>query len=182
MRITELNRSKALYYILAIGIFIFLKIAYGSADNNSLAFLLKPTNKLIELIYNSDSQAIAQNGYYHKKLNIVIDKSCSGFNFGVLCFIMLTFLALQYQNIRIYKIMILPLMLLSSYIFTIFANTSRILFSVVISKTSEKFITYKPDWLHQAEGAFVYLSFLIIIYLGFEYLFKKMKKNYAKLT
>jgi hypothetical protein len=38
----------------------------------------------------SHSVYISDKGYYHDNLNILIEKSCSGFNFLLLCFCMLT--------------------------------------------------------------------------------------------
>ena len=164
-----------LYYLIAIGIFILLKIGFIFADNNDLVFLLKPTNKLIEFFTNSNSQYFTESGYFHEKLDIIIDKSCSGFNFWILCYMMLTFLALRFLKHKIYKFIAIPSMLVFAYFMTIFVNASRILFSILIDNLGEKFINYKINWLHQAEGTFIYLFFLIVIYLGFEHLFKRLK-------
>jgi len=159
-----------LYYLAAILIFVLFKLGYTVANNNELIFLLKPTDTFVGFILHSNSQYILESGYYHEKLNILIDKSCSGFNFWVLCFLMLTFTSLKFLNRRIYKILILPALLLFTYLLTIFVNTSRILFSIYFQNLQTVSTNKDFSWLHQAEGVFIYLSFLILIYLGFEYL------------
>lgn len=166
----------------AIGIFILLKITYIISDNNDLLFLLKPTDKLIGLATSTTSLYIEESGYFHEKLNILIDKSCSGFNFWILCFLMLYFLTLKFITTTSYKFFAFPIILASAYILTIFVNTSRILFSVFIHNSKKTFIDNNWNWLHQAEGSFIYLSFLIIIYLGFDFTLNKLKQHYAKLA
>lgn len=166
------------FYTITILIFILLKLGYTMADNKDLNFLIKPTSRLIDLATSSGSTFVSESGYYNKKLNIVIDKSCSGFNFWIISFLMLYFLALNFLKNTSYKIIAIPAILIIAFILTIFVNTSRILFSVFI----HRFINPKVAWMHQAEGTFIYLSFLIIMYLGFNFLFIKLTNHYAKLA
>ncbi len=162
------------YYVILIIIFILLKFIYTSLETNDLLFLLKPTSQVIEMLTNSDSQFISEEGYFNQKLNILINKSCSGVNFWLLCFVMLSFLAIKYYKKRSIKLISIPVILFASYLLTIFVNSSRILFSIFIHKLKIPIIEHQKDWTHQAEGTFVYLSFLIIFYLTFEfYLIKK---------
>jgi exosortase K len=144
--------------------------------------LIAPTNYLIELITSSPAQYAAESGYFHKELNIVIEKSCSGFNFWILCFIMLAFLALNYCSSYKQKILVLPTALFISYILTIFANSSRIILSILGQNAANDFIHPRPHLiLHNVIGTFVYLFFLIISYLVLNYILKKKLHN-AKFT
>jgi len=171
------------YYLITISIFILLKFIYTLSNTNYLIFILKPTSTLIELVTNSKGEFVTESGYLHKKLTILINKSCSGFNFWLLCFTMLAFLAFQFLERRIHKIVVLPILLFSTYVLTIGVNTSRILFSIFIDNTIKNMTGYtKTNWLHQAEGVFIYLSFLIIIYLCFNFILKKIRHFYATST
>ncbi len=170
------------YHLVAITIFFLLKAVYTTADFNDIAFLIKPVDKIIGIITNSNSQLLSGSGYYHEKLNIIIDKSCSGFNFWTLCFLMMTFLTLKFLIKKRYKMVALPFVLVVAYFLTIVVNTSRILFSIFLQNTTAKFTENNFSWLHQTEGVFIYLSFLILIYLVTEYLFKKLTQHYAKFT
>ena len=60
----------------------------------------------------------------------------------------------------LHQIIVFPIVIVATYFLTLFANTSRILTSLFISKQTS--LNY--SWLHQAEGVFIYLSFLIIFY------------------
>jgi len=51
---------------------------------------------------------MAETGYFHSKLNIVIEKSCSGFNFWILCFMVFAYLGLKYFDKPLHKILTLP--------------------------------------------------------------------------
>ena len=64
------------YYLTAAGLFVLLKIGYTFVGNNDLTFLLKPTDKLVELLTGSRAVYTTENGYFHSALNIVIEKSC----------------------------------------------------------------------------------------------------------
>ncbi len=161
------------YYFITIAVFIAFKLFYTQAENNSLRFLLKPTDKLVAFMTNSKSQYLSESGYFHKELNIIIDKSCSGFNFWMVSFLMLTFLGFKFIFKRTNRLLIIPIVLAISYAFTILVNTSRILFSIMVTTAQVQFTEKKFSWLHQAEGIFMYLSFLILIYLAVEYILKK---------
>ena len=47
------NRQNLPYYLLAIGIFLLLRFGFVHADTDDLAFLLKPTAKLVGLLTGS---------------------------------------------------------------------------------------------------------------------------------
>ena len=156
-------------------------MGYTVADNNDLKFLLNPTNYLVELVTNSSSQYNAESGYFHKELNIVIEKSCSGFNFLGLCFIMICFMLLSYYKSSTKKIFILPLALFFTYFLTIFANTSRIILSISGQKAADNFISTRPHFvLHETIGTFVYIFFLISCYLAINFILKKNTLYHAK--
>lgn len=166
------------YYILGILIFVSLKLAFSNADNDQIIFLIKPLNHMVSLLTESIATYNNQIGFFHQKLNITIDKSCSGFNFWMLSFIMLFFTVLKQIKKGLYKFLMIPFSLLITYTLTLFVNTSRILVSLFIEKTTQ--LNYL--WLHQAEGVFIYLSFLIIFQMTINYFQSKILKNYENLT
>lgn len=152
------------YYSLIFGIFILLKLAFRQMDNDALLFLLAPTNSLIELVTNSTSLYENATGFYHEKHHIFFNKSCSGFNFWLLCFLMLSSAVLPYLASSSAKLLAIPAMLILAYIGTIFANTSRVIVSLFLEATP----LGAYGWLHQAEGIFIYFFFFVLFYLGFK--------------
>lgn len=150
------------YYVLIIS--ALLKLFYMKASTGSLLFILRPVNRIICLVTASRSVFSADKGYYNSDLNIIINKSCSGFNFMLICFVMTSFSIIPYAKNKGIKILIHPLLLCLSCLLTIFVNSSRILLSLAVG--SIPFMSDLPfNKLHLVEGIFTYLFFLILIYL-----------------
>lgn len=170
------------FYLTTIGLFILLKYWYSIANNYNLIFLLKPTDKIVGLLTGSHSVYFSDKGYYHDSLNILIEKSCSGFNFLLLCFCMLTFLFLKYADKTIFKSLSILFTLIVSYLFTIFVNGSRIFVSIIIQQRANNFLPDRPHLiLHEIVGVITNLTFLILIYIVSEKLLTNKYQN-AKLT
>jgi len=165
------------YYVSALIIFITAKFGYSFANNDMITFLIKPTNHVVSFLVNRTPIYNSEIGFYYQNLNIAIDKSCSGFNFWMLLFLLLLFSTLKFVESYKIKVLLFPVTLLISYLLTLFVNTSRIVISIFIEKNTS--LNY--HWLHQAEGVFIYLSFLIIFYLSLNYLQNKIIKNHEKL-
>jgi exosortase K len=182
-RITETvqtNRNIP-YYLTAAGLFILLKFGFTFADNDNLTFLLKPTDKLVGLLAGSHSVYLADKGFYHDKLNILIDKSCSGFNFWLLCFIVFTYLTVKYFDKPLHKILTIPTSLLGVYLLTIFVNTSRIFASVIVQTQTKIFFANQQYLIHEAVGIITNLTFLVLAYYLTEKLLIHRRHN-AKLA
>jgi len=170
------------FYLTTIGIFILLKFGYTLADNDNLIFLLKPTDKIVGLLTGSHSVYFSDKGYYHNSLNILIEKSCSGFNFMLLCFCMLAFLFLKHTDKAIFKSLTIPFALITSYLLTIFVNASRIFVSIIMQQQANNILSDRPHLiLHEIVGVITNLTFLIIIYIVSEKFLTNKYQN-AKLT
>ncbi len=153
------------YYLAAIGLFISLKFWFTIADNMDLTFLLLPTDKLVEFLTGSSSVYLPYDGYYHKSLNILIDKSCSGFNFWVLGFLIFTYLLVRYFDKPLYKILMIPFALIGTYLLTIFVNTSRIFVSIVVQNQTKYIFLNEQPVIHEAIGIVINLTFLVLTYI-----------------
>ena len=157
------------YYLTTIVLFILLKFSYTLSDNDNLIFLLKPTAKIVGLLTGSHSVYFFDKGYYHASLNILIEKSCSGSNFMLLCFCMLTFLFLKYADKTFFKSLTIPASLVISYLLTIFVNASRIFVSIIMQQQVNNFLPRSPHLiLHEIVGVITNLTFLILIYILLE--------------
>ncbi|WP_296620372.1 exosortase K [Marivirga sp.] len=165
------------YYLTAVGIFILLKFGFTLADNNDLAFLLKPTDKLFGFLTGSHSIYLSESGYFHEHLNIIIDKSCSGFNFWVLCFLLFTYLTVKHSDKTLSKILIIPTALIGAYLLTIFVNTSRIFASIVVQTQTESIFLNQQHIIHEAIGIITNLTFLILAYVLIEKLLIHKRYN-----
>lgn len=165
------------YYLTTILLFLVLKFGYTIADTNDLFFLLRPTDTLVGLLISSKSVYFADKGFYYNDLNFIINKSCSGFNFLLLCFSMFAIVAFKNINLIKQRIVIIPATLLLAYVVTIFVNASRIFVSIVLQNQVTHFLSQKSiEIVHETIGIVTNLSFLILIYILLERLLKK--QNY----
>ena len=168
------------YYLTAVGLFVLLKVGFTFADNGNLTFLLKPTDKLVGLLIGSQSVYLADYSFFYEKMNIVIEKSCSGFNFWILCFLAFAYLGLKYFDKHLHKILTIPTILFCAYLLTIFANASRIVASIVVRNQTIGIFPDKQPVIHEMVGITTYFLFLVLGYFLIEIFFKH--KNYAKLA
>lgn len=169
-------KKDVIYIGIVFLIFAALKFAYAFVDTSTLQFLLAPTNKLIEVITGSDAVYSSGIGYFHPHLNIVIDKSCSGYNFWLIGFLMISFVLIKSRILQFWKI--LPLTLIISYLITILANVSRISGYMVLMKSGlTEYLDSGNSWLHQAEGIFVYFSFLVMSFFILNHTITKIKQE-----
>jgi len=175
-----LNRKDIPFYIVLILLFILFKLANVFASNQDIIFLTGPTSKMVDLATGTRSQFIADQGYLNLTLGFIIDKSCAGFNFWIICFLSLSFSALNYFRKNRDKILSIIILSIASYFITLFVNASRIMFSVLIGKLKIFEGLNQFKWLHEAEGIFVYLFFLISIHLIFNHLLNKIIEKNAQ--
>ena len=149
--------------VLAFFLFLLMKAVYSMAEVQHLTFLLAPSSEVVATFTGTDST------YFNESLNILINKSCSGFNFWSICFLMSYCLLAKPNNPRLRNIFLLPVVLGATYLFTILVNSTRILFSIFLHAVNSPRLTVDAPWSHQAEGVFIYLSYLIIAYLSIDY-------------
>lgn len=167
-----------MYYAAAGVVFLLLKVWHAFADVSDLWFLLKPTNTLFELATGLAATYVPGWGYYHESPGIVINASCSGFNFMLICYAVLAVAAFRHLGSGRFRTIIIPAVLAVAYVLTIFVNAARIVAAVRLGSVF-------PDvkaigWAHEALGAFIYLSFLILIYLSANVILSKLTNRDAK--
>jgi exosortase K len=152
------------YYALALGVFIALKFAYQQATTDDIWLLLAPTHQLVAWMTGAQAVYIPATGFHNESLHITIEKSCSGFNFWLLSWVMTLFAAIKYYPKGIHKLLLFPIGAGITYFLTLLANVSRILISIQTKQLIPNFYQ-QYDAVHQLIGIFVYLSFLIAFYL-----------------
>ncbi|NDV96858.1 exosortase K [Dysgonomonas sp. 521] len=174
-------KNSFVYLSICLVIFIGLKFIFPYLSTGALQFLLAPTNKIISFIFNSTYTYSSETGYFYPHLDIVINKSCSGFNFFFISFLMYSFLIIKAGIIN--KWLKIPFALCLAYATTIVANVSRIAGYMVMMNIQSPLLSLSGlSWLHQAEGIVVYLTFLVIAYLTFNHILNKIEHKYEKAT
>lgn len=169
------------FYFLALAIFLLLKVGYKFTDNDDLLFLLYPTDWLVGLLTGSASVYTPENGFFHGRLNMVVDKSCAGFNYWVLSFLLFTYLAVNHLKNNKEKASALFFALLGAYFFTIFVNASRIFVTIIVQPKTQHLLPNHQHLVHEAIGVVTNLTFLVLAYMLLEKILKR-KQTHEKLT
>jgi exosortase K len=159
----KINKQLAFYFTL-ICIFVTFKLLYRYADHAHLNFLLKPVSVIIGFAMGFESIYNSEIGYFHPELNIIIDKSCAGFNFWLLSFMLFAFLTSTYFKKSKYLFVCIPIAFFVAYLLTIFSNASRIFVLLVVYNQTK--ITYpnQQHLFHESVGVVTYLIFLVCTY------------------
>jgi exosortase K len=176
MKNISLNKNIP-YYFLVIGIFVLLKFWMGTFENEALAFLLRPTNEIIELLTGSHSVYEPELGYFYNDFNVVVDKSCSGYNFLLLCFVMTFIQVLRYLRRSIHKVLLLFTASAFAYVFTVLVNSARIVVTLFFQDLLVDLLNLSQNVVHESLGVITYLTFLLTIYLLIE---KVLNNKYAQ--
>ena len=162
-----MKNSSGLYYYFGVAVaFGAAKLAYAHASAADVRFLLAPTNALVEVMLSSTSAFVAGHGFVHPGLGIVIDKSCAGGNFWLLSWAVLAVTYLRERGR--FPAMALPALVGLSFGLTLLVNAARIVGAVRLGQVLPPALV--PAWLHEAEGALVYLFFLVAAHFGLLYL------------
>lgn len=161
-------------YIITISIAIGLKVFYFSASFSDVYFLIKPLNTAIEFLTKNQSEFIEEVGFVYESQEIIINKSCSGFNLWVICFLMYSYMFISSSYKKQYHLYIIPSALLLSFLSTLFINTIRVYVSFLLKTSPLPLFRENTLVIHEMVGVINNFAFLIIIYYSLNYLLIKI--------
>ena len=160
--------TKKLIYYSPIGIgitlFLFLKYAHRLATTADLHFLIRPINAVIEFVTGTAAVLLTDHSYFNESLNIIIDKSCSGANLGLIAFLMFCYLGFSLFTKTSIRFLVLPLALVLGYILTIIANCFRIITVLQLQHILVDQLPLSEQLVHQFIGITTNITILIITY------------------
>ncbi|MEM6263977.1 MAG: exosortase K [Bacteroidota bacterium] len=178
--IGSLSFAQFLHFGAVIGVFVCLKLWASGATHAEVGFLTHPVSSFIGLITGSPGELLPNGAYDHARLGIVIEKSCSGSNFWLLCFGLLNLALFRFVSGISQSMGILALTLSSAYIITPLVNTSRIISYLFVQERIPDLPGMASGKLHLAMGAFIYLGALVTVYALTVYLTSKITHSYAQ--
>ncbi|MCJ8311911.1 MAG: exosortase K [Saccharospirillaceae bacterium] len=159
-----LNSAQWTILVVVICMFIGCKLFYRQATTQELIWLLMPVNQLIEWVTGFQSNYIINKGYYFQSIDMLINKSCSGFNLFLIS--MLIVLYLFFNKVRtIYQVILsVGVSVILAYVFVLITNCVRIL-NVMLIEHSTLFTLNANTVIHQSIGILVNVTFLVIFYM-----------------
>jgi exosortase K len=142
-----------------------LKLFYSSASVNDLRWVLAPTAWLVELVTRERFTFEAHAGYMIGDRSFLIAAPCSGVNFLIAAFLMLTLRRLWRGWWEPVNLLLVPASLAVAYLTTIVANTVRIVGALQLHRMDEDLVWVNPDQAHRLEGIFVYFGCLLLLFV-----------------
>ncbi len=142
-----------------------IKLYYSAASVNDLVWILAPTKVLVELATGLGFTFESYSGYMSSDHSFLIAASCSGVNFLITAFLMLTIGHLWKCRQRTVSWSFVPLSLGFAYLTTIVANTVRISAAIYIRRQDPELIWLNPEELHRFEGIVIYFGFLLLLFI-----------------
>lgn len=154
--------TRILAGVLILGLACLLKLAFGHADANRLAWLLRPTAALVELCSGLRFLSCGEEGYLNYELNILIAPACSGVNFLLIAATMAGLMGFLRLRSATDQLLFALAMAPCAYLATLLVNTSRILLAIFLYQAdiSSAWLTWPR--IHRIEGVVVYYLFLCL--------------------
>jgi len=149
------------------------KFLYSNASVNDLQWILGPTASLVELTNGERFEFESYAGYINHDYSFLIAGSCSGMNFLIIAFVILSLLKL-FGSARPGNVswMFVPVTALIAFFATIVANAVRISVALRIHRMQPESVWVNPDQLHRFQGIFVYFGFLLLLFILCEKLWR----------
>ena len=143
-----------------------LKSFYSTATVNDLRWILAPTTFLVETITGQSFTFESHAGYMSSDHTFLIAASCSGVNFLMISFLVLTLGKLWRERKMSWTFV--PLAALAAYSTTLLANTVRIVIALWMHASNFQIAGFDSDELHRIEGIVVYFLFLLLLFIAGE--------------
>lgn len=142
-----------------------LKLYYSTTNVNGLRWILAPPTLLVELITDATFTFESNAGYMSSDHTFLIATSCSGVNFLITAFLILSLGKLwRCRSHRVGWTFFLAAAMVA-YLTTIIANTVRISTAFWLHQLKPDLIWINPEQLHRFEGIFVYFGFLLLLFI-----------------
>jgi len=162
-------RSRKLYQSAAvIAAAALLKLFYSTANVNELRWVLAPTSFCVELVTGETFRFESYAGYINHDNSFLIADSCSGVNFLIAAFLMLSVLVLWGKSNRDVAWYAFPIVAATAFFTTIAANTVRIAVALKLHRMNGVTLWINPEQSHRMQGIFVYFGFLLLLYFLYE--------------
>jgi exosortase K len=143
-----------------------LKSFYSTASVNDLRWILAPTTFLVELISGERFTFESLAGYMNGDHTFLIAASCSGVNFLMISFLVLTLGKLWRERAMSWTFF--PIAMLAAYATTLIANTVRIVIALQMHARNFQLAGFDAEELHRIEGIVVYFLFLVLLFITSE--------------
>jgi exosortase K len=147
---------------------IATKLYYSKASVDELTWILAPTTFFVELMTGTRFIFESHAGYISEDHSFLIAAPCSGVNFLITAFLMLTLGKLWRDRSWSLSWGFILAAALVAYFTTIIANTIRISTALRLRPLPTDLSWMDPAEVHRLDGILVYFGFLLLLFVASE--------------
>lgn len=177
----EMTQKLETKTIIQVGLVLLVSLAlkyhYSTASVDDLRWILSPTTFAVEAITGKHFEFESHAGYMSEDHTFLIAASCSGVNFLIISFVMLTLGKISRSWPRNIEWRFFPIAMLVAYLTTLLANTTRIVGALRLQQLDLEIGWLGREELHRLEGIFVYFGFLLLLFVASEKLSLRQRYN-----
>lgn len=150
----------------ALGIAYGLKRHYSRAGGEALAWILRPTAGLVEILSGIPFEPEGDAGYLNRERRVFIAPACAGVNFLIIAFCAAAFSGVFRLRRPSWRFLWIGISLLWAYAATLWVNALRITASIHLQGADIYAGGITPDRVHRIGGTALYVLFLFGFHLG----------------
>ena len=171
-----MNRRLVLFALGSIAYLFMVQMIFNSLRTDDLLFILAPSAKLVSFFGDYQMEWSDLDGFQIVGKNIRIEKSCSGFVYLGMLYLLITYSFGKNWNYYKTKIHWVILSIPLAYIFVVVVNTARIITGIGIETFSLQNTWFPNKLFHEFIGIIYFLFGMSAVYL----LIDKPKLNLLK--
>lgn len=160
---TRLIRNSSRLMFVAVCV-LAAKHFYSTANADQLRWILAPTTAIVESLSGQHFYFESRVGYMDESHRFLIATSCSGVNFLIASFVMLSVNWIQRDRFQNFRWLLFPCAVGLAFVGTICANATRILLALKLQEAGVQAGWMDPSRVHRLEGILVYFGFLLLIF------------------
>ncbi|MCL2322514.1 MAG: exosortase K [Oscillospiraceae bacterium] len=185
IKMKSLLKHNWVFYLSGFLIAFVIKYFYSNSSCNDLRWILTPTAWWVRVLSGITFEYKESIGYINDQFRFIIASSCSGVEFMIITIVTLIYSFVHLARKMRMKFYWIALSVVFSYIFTIFVNGFRIVFSIYLPIYFNRFSFYNewltPERLHTVIGTFIYFTSLFFIYQVAGYVWKEIYDAKSKI-
>lgn len=147
---------------------VAMKAFYSRASVNELRWILGATKIVVEWITGVRFYFESYSGYTSEDRSFVIAASCSGVNFLIAVFLMLSLRMLWHRRHDGLAWLSIVWIAMLSYAVTIGANAVRISSALWLNSGSHQIAGLDREGLHRLDGILIYFGVILLVYFVYE--------------
>lgn len=171
----RLTLLDAFLFLVTLSIAVWLKLFLIVSNASDLGWILSPTMYLVKAFTGLQFFFDPAKGYINFENAVVVGTSCAGVNYLVLALCM-TIVSFVPRFTR-HKLPAFAVLILAAYTVTILVNSFRIVVGIALLHTASHFRFKLTDTVHEAQGIFVYFTFLVLYYVSLQALVSRRERK-----